>query len=103
MNANEMAWLMTDEDPDMWPVVACRRHVSYGESHWAMFDCGMVQFITRMMLGQFDDCPLGNASLWKRTAPFVSWREQRRRMVAGLDPMTGEPDPYADMFPITDD
>lgn len=102
-NANEMGWLMTDADPDQWPVVAWRRHMSYGDSHWALFDCGMVQFLTRMMLAEFDECPLGDASLWGRPAPFVSWREQRRRLVAGLDPLTGEPDPYADMYPVIDE
>ncbi len=103
MNANELGWLMSSDDPDTWPVVAWRRHHPFRESHWALFDCGMVEFITRMMLGQFDACPLGHAGLWNQTSAFVSWREQRRRMVAGLDPTTGEPDPYADMYPITDD
>ena len=93
---------MTDADPDKWPVVAWRRQITYGDSPWAIFDCGMVVFLTRMMLAEFDACPLGDASLWGRPAPFVSWREQRRRMVAGLDPLTGEPDPYAEMYPISD-
>ncbi|WP_234323542.1 SMI1/KNR4 family protein [Streptomyces sp. NRRL F-2580] len=103
MNANEMAWLMNDPDPDKWPVVAWRRHHLWSESPWALFDCGMVQFITRMMLGQFEACPLGDASLWTQTDTFVSWREQRRRELAGLDPQTGEPNPYASMYPVTDD
>lgn len=103
MNANELAWLMNDPDPDKWPVVAWRRQHAHDEASWALFECGMVQFITRMMLGQFDRCPLGHAGLWKRTDTFVSWREQRRRMVAGLDPATGMPDPYAEMYPITED
>ncbi|MFF2640270.1 SMI1/KNR4 family protein [Streptomyces niveus] len=103
MNANEMAWLMNDPDSDKWPVIAWRRHHSWGESPWALFDCNMVQFITRMMLGQFEACPLGDESLWKQTDTFVSWREQRRRLRAGLDPFTGEPDPYAHMYPITED
>lgn len=103
MNANKMAWLMNDPNPDKWPVMAWRRQHAWGESPWALFDCGMARFITRMMLGQFDACPLGDASLWKRTGVFVSWQEQRRRLVAGMDPLTGEPDPYAVMYPITDD
>ncbi|MEU4730142.1 hypothetical protein [Streptomyces sp. NPDC023588] len=103
MNANEMGWLMNGPDPDRWPVIAWRRHHSWGEAPWALFDCNMVQFITRMMLGQFEACPLGDASLWKRTDTFVSWREQHRRLRAGLDPSTGEPNPYAHMYPITED
>ncbi|WP_433727807.1 hypothetical protein ACQP0C_37180 [Nocardia sp. CA-129566] len=102
-NANEMAWLMTDADPDKWPVVAWRRQIAFRDSHWKIFDCGMVKFLTRMMLAEFDECPLGDASLWGRPGVFVSWREQRRRLVAGLDPLTGEPDPYAEMFPISDE
>ncbi|GGR53966.1 hypothetical protein [Streptomyces roseolus] len=103
MNANEMGWLMNGPDPDEWPVVAWRRHHAWGESPWALFDRTMVQFLTRMMLGRFDACPLGDASLWKRTGAFVSRREQERRFRAGLDPFTGEPDPYARMFPAVED
>ncbi|MEW1685743.1 hypothetical protein [Streptomyces sp. NPDC093594] len=86
MNATEIPWLMNDPDPDKWPVVAWRRHHSWNVSPWA--DCGMVQFITRMMLGRFEARPLGDASLWNQTDTFVSWREQRRRLLAGLDPQT---------------
>jgi hypothetical protein len=103
MNANELAWLMNDPNLDNWPAIAWRRQHAHDEASWALFDCGMVQFITRMMLGQFDRCPLGHAGLWNQTDRFVSWREQRRRMVAGLDPATGLPDPYAEMYPITED
>ncbi|WP_228988914.1 hypothetical protein [Streptomyces sp. DH8] len=103
MNANEMAWLRNGPDPDEWPVVVWRRQHGWGESPWALFDCTMVQFITRMMLGRFDACPLGDASLWKRTGTFVSRREQHRRLRAGLDPDTGEPDPYAHLYPVTED
>ena len=99
-NANLLGWLTTGPDPDAWPVVVWRRHMSSDETHWKLFDCGMVRFIVRLMRAEFDRCPLGDASLWGQPAPFVSRREQRRRLVAGLDPMTGEPDPYAEMFPI---
>ncbi|MEU3100144.1 hypothetical protein [Streptomyces griseoflavus] len=64
---------------------------------------GTVQFAIRMRLGRFDACPLGHASLWNRTDVFVSWREQERRLAAGLDPCTGEPDPCAHLFPVPRD
>ena len=38
MNANEMAWLMNDPDPDKWPVVAWRRRHAWNESSWAPVD-----------------------------------------------------------------
>jgi hypothetical protein len=89
-NANDLGWLMAGPDPDNWPVVAARRH---GSPYLAMFDCGMVDFIRRLMLAEFDECPLSDASLWGRPSPFVHWREQQRRWLAGLNPATGEPDP----------
>lgn len=77
-NANEMGWLMLDPDPDEWPVVAWRRQIGYGDSRWALFDCGMVDFLVKMMRAEFDECPLGDASLWGKSAPFMHWREQQR-------------------------
>lgn len=97
-NANELGWLMLDPDPEKWPVVVWRRQISYGDSRWKLFDCGMVDFLVRMMCARFDECPLGDASLWGRTAPFVHWREKQRRWLAGLDPETGEPDPIIQDF-----
>ncbi|MFR9793626.1 SMI1/KNR4 family protein [Streptomyces sp. MB22_4] len=97
-NANELGWLTLDPDPDEWPVVVWRRQIGYGDCRWALFDCGMVDFLVKMMRAEFDVCPLGDASLWGATAPFVHWREQQRRWLAGLNPETGEPDPLVQGF-----
>ncbi|GAA3048640.1 hypothetical protein GCM10020000_31220 [Streptomyces olivoverticillatus] len=51
------------------------------------------------MLAEIDENPLSDDSLWGRVRPFVHWREQQRRYFAGLDTSTGEPCPYADMYP----
>ncbi|GAA3540136.1 hypothetical protein GCM10022295_22800 [Streptomyces osmaniensis] len=61
-NANELGWLMLDSDPDNWPVVAWRRRISYGNTRWKLFDCGMVDFLVKTMRAEFDECPLGDAS-----------------------------------------
>ncbi|MFJ3654108.1 hypothetical protein ACIPPR_12435 [Streptomyces nigra] len=50
------------------------------------------------MTAEFDACPLSDLSLWGRVGTFVHHEEQERRFYAGLDPVTGEPDPYAGMF-----
>ncbi|MEU9340301.1 hypothetical protein AB0D74_03630 [Streptomyces sp. NPDC048278] len=97
-HANELGWLTLDPNPDRWPVVAWRRQIGYGDSRWKLFDCGMVDFLVRMMRAEFDECPLGDASLWGKTAPFVHWRVAQRRWLAGLDPETGEPDPHVQDF-----
>jgi hypothetical protein len=60
---------MLDPDPDKWPVVAWRRQIRYGDFRWALFDCGMVGFLVKMMRAEFDVCPLGDTSLWGATAP----------------------------------
>ena len=78
--------------------MAWRRQISYGDTRWKLFDCGMVDFLVKMMRAEFDECPLGDASLWGKTAPFVHWREQQRRRLAGLNPETGEPDPIVQDF-----
>jgi hypothetical protein len=93
--ANDLGWLMSGLDPDAWPVVAYRRH---GNPYWAMFDCGMVEFIRRLMSAEFDECPLSDLSLWGRPGPFVHWREQQHRWQKGLNPATGEPDPIIQDF-----
>jgi hypothetical protein len=37
--------------------------------------------------------------LWgKQPATFLTWREEQRLLKEGLDPWTGEPDPFAGMF-----
>ncbi|MER6997067.1 SMI1/KNR4 family protein [Streptomyces sp. NPDC000410] len=94
-NANELGWLMTGPDPDEWPVVVWRRH---GSPHWALFECGMAEFLRRLMTAEFDECPLSDLSLWGRVGTFVHHRVQEARFHSGLDPMTGEPDPYAGTF-----
>ncbi|MGY5060882.1 SMI1/KNR4 family protein [Streptomyces sp. 900105755] len=97
-NANELGWLTLDPNPDKWPVVAWRLQIRYGDSRWKLFDCRMVDFLVKMMRAEFDECPLGDASLWGRSAPFVHWREAQRRWLAGLDPESGEPDPLVQEF-----
>lgn len=94
-NANEVGWLMSGSDPAMWPTVVWRRHST---PRLAVFDCGMVAFIRRMLLAQFDECPFSDLTLWGRPAAFVHWAEEQRRWLAGLDPETGEPDPVVADF-----
>ncbi|WP_406466421.1 hypothetical protein OH738_39900 [Streptomyces hirsutus] len=86
---------MTGPNPDQWPVIVWRGH---GNPRWALFNCGRAEFLRRLVTAEFDACPLSDLSLWGRVGAFVHHEEQERRFHAGLDPMTGEPDPYAGMF-----
>jgi hypothetical protein len=94
-----LGWVTTDPDPDRWPVLVHPRHVSPGAPKWVRYDCGMVAFLARLLRGEFDECPLSDEALWGRPAPYVHWRLQQQRWQDGLDPITGQPDPYTDMYP----
>ncbi|WUU82141.1 hypothetical protein OG790_12025 [Streptomyces cellulosae] len=94
-SADLLCWDASDEEPGRWPVLVYNRDAGL----WRRYDCGMVQFLVRVLRGGFDECPLGDLSLWGReSAVFLNRDEEERRWEAGLDPWTGEPDPYAGMF-----
>ncbi|MFF2949833.1 hypothetical protein ACFVVU_00575 [Kitasatospora sp. NPDC057965] len=91
--ADVIGRLTYDGDPDRWPVLVRERHAW---PHWWLYDCGMAEFLRRLFTRDFDQCPLGDASLWGDPSPhFVHWREARRRFESGVDPFTGEPLPWS--------
>ncbi|SEQ99937.1 hypothetical protein SAMN05216481_12532 [Streptomyces radiopugnans] len=93
--ADMLGWLTVDPDPDKWPVVVWERH---GWPHWKVYDCGMTEFLRRLFAKGFEECPLSDASLWGEPSPhFLHWREEQRRWESGIDPYTGDPDPYFGM------
>ncbi|GAA3068112.1 hypothetical protein FHS39_001930 [Streptomyces olivoverticillatus] len=88
-----LCWQTTDDDPDRWPVVVIGRHT---ESPVTVYDCGMVEFLRRVFLADFEECPMSGLHLWGVESPkFLHWKEEKRLLDAGIDPWTGEPDPYA--------
>ncbi|MFF8860580.1 SMI1/KNR4 family protein [Streptomyces sp. NPDC015139] len=99
--ADILCWLTTGNDPDRWPVVVCGRHT---RSRFTAYPFGMAEFLCRLFEDRFEDfadgCPVSSI-FWEKGTPnsFVHSKEAERRWLAGLDPDTGEPDPYADMFP----
>lgn len=94
-SADILCWDASGDDPGTWPVLVYNRD----DSLWSRYDCGMVEFLSRLLRADFDDCPVGDLSLWGRqSAAFLTEREQRRLVKQGLDPWTGEPDPYAGMY-----
>ncbi|WP_374985674.1 hypothetical protein [Streptomyces fradiae] len=61
-----------------------------------LYDRGMVEFLTRLLHADFDACPMTDVSIWGDPAPlFLHPREEDRLREMGLDPWTGEPDPFA--------
>ncbi|UYQ65015.1 SMI1/KNR4 family protein [Streptomyces peucetius] len=90
-----LCWDASGGDPDRWPVLVFNRD----DALWRRYDCGMTEFLVRVLRADFDECPLGDLSLWgKESAVFLNEREYDRLLEQGLDPWTGEPDPFAGMF-----
>ncbi|MEU3450540.1 SMI1/KNR4 family protein [Streptomyces thermolilacinus] len=93
-SADTFCWLTLGESPDDWPVAVWQR----GRGDWMLYDCGMVEFLTRLLRADFDACPMTDVSIWGDPAPlFLHPREEDRLREMGLDPWTGEPDPLAGM------
>ncbi|MEV2224520.1 hypothetical protein AB0E01_32240 [Nocardia vinacea] len=95
-SADILCWDASGDDPERWPVMVCNR-----DDHlWRRYDVGMAGFLVRIMRGEFYECPLGGLNLWnKEGAKFLNERDYQRLLDEGLDPWTGELDPYAGMFP----
>lgn len=94
-SADILCWRVTGSDPDAWPVVVWNQD----DGVWLAYPCGLVEFLCRVFRAEFDECPLGSVNLWGNASPrFLHRDEEARLRSQGLDPCTGEPDPFAGMF-----
>ncbi|MFJ9460807.1 SMI1/KNR4 family protein [Kitasatospora sp. NPDC101447] len=90
-----MCWLTKDSDPDRWPVAVCRRSDPIFHVH----RFGMVEFLRRLGLREFETWPLYLSPNFLGTPPtYIHWRLEQTRWTAGLDPLTGEPAPDRNSF-----
>ncbi|PZG02317.1 hypothetical protein [Micromonospora deserti] len=95
--ADILCWDASGVDPDAWPVLVWNRD----DTVWRRYECGMVEFLQRVLAAEFDECPLSGTNIWGVTSvKYLPFGEEMRLRKAGLDPWTGEPDPYAGMFPM---
>lgn len=96
VSADILCWDAAGDDPAMWPVLM----VSSDLGEWRRYDCGMVDFLLKLFRSDFEEYPLSDSSLLGLGAvTFLPQSEVQRLWRAGLDPWTGESDPYADMYP----
>ncbi|MEU8574856.1 SMI1/KNR4 family protein [Streptomyces asoensis] len=94
-SADILCWRVIEGDPDAWPVVVWNQD----DGAWLEYRCGFAEFLCRVFRAQFDACPLGSTGLWGNASPrFLHHDEESRLRGRGLDPWTGEPDPFAGMF-----
>ncbi|MGW0576253.1 hypothetical protein ACWD25_09835 [Streptomyces sp. NPDC002920] len=91
--ADALCWVTSHPDPDRWPVAVWASQ----DGGWALYECGMTEFVLRVLQGDFERCPLSVTTLWGRgTARFLNFREEERLLDEGVDPWTGgSTDPFA--------
>ncbi|GGN90595.1 hypothetical protein GCM10011579_086620 [Streptomyces albiflavescens] len=51
-SADILCWGASGEDPGIWPVLVYNRD----DSLWSRYDCGMVEFLSRLLRADLDDC-----------------------------------------------
>jgi hypothetical protein len=61
--ADMMCWDASGEDPTAWPVLVFNR----GDDLFSRYDCGMVEFLTRLLRGEFPKSPLEDVDLFGRS------------------------------------
>ncbi|MFF9912731.1 SMI1/KNR4 family protein [Streptomyces sp. NPDC013457] len=84
--ADLLCWMRTEDDPDEWPVVVYRRL----EDAWQLYECGMVEFLTRVFRAEFPQNPLSSTAMWGVPTPlFLTRREATRIRESGRDPWEG--------------
>ncbi|MEV7439462.1 SMI1/KNR4 family protein [Streptomyces griseoviridis] len=94
-SADILCWRVIGSDPGSWPVVVWNQD----DAAWSEFQFGMVEFICRIFRSDLDECPLGGVGLWGNANPrFMHAREHKRLSDDGIEPWTGEADPYSGMF-----
>ncbi|MFF8382025.1 hypothetical protein ACF07V_38700 [Streptomyces sp. NPDC015661] len=82
-----LCWDASDGDPAAWPVLVRNRD----DDLWRRYDCGMVAFLVRVLRAEFDECPLGDLTLWGRgPALFLTETEQKRLWARGVNPWEGK-------------
>ncbi|MFI0977157.1 SMI1/KNR4 family protein [Streptomyces sp. NPDC021093] len=94
-SADILCWDASEADSENWPVLVYHAD----DAQWRRYDCGVTVFLLGILQATLEECPLGEESLWgKASVKFLTTAEQLRLMRQGLDPWTGEPDPYAGMY-----
>lgn len=91
-SADILCWDASGDDPNTWTVLVYNRD----DYEWSRYECGMVEFLVRVLRADFDECPLSDLSLWgSDSVRFLNDRERRRLRRQGLNPWAGKPNPYA--------
>ncbi|WP_106969986.1 MULTISPECIES: SMI1/KNR4 family protein [Streptomyces] len=82
-SADLLGWVTNESDPDSWPIVVYSRV----NAAWSVYECFMSEFIFRLLVGDFGECPISDTSLMRSTtAEFLRDREEERLLDMGIYP-----------------
>ncbi|MER6698977.1 hypothetical protein [Streptomyces griseus] len=82
-SADVLAWIVSGADPDAWPLAVWAR----SDAAWTVHDCGMVEFLRRLLMAGFTQCPISDVSLMGIShARFLHDREEERLANEGVYP-----------------
>ncbi|GGQ97690.1 hypothetical protein [Streptomyces asoensis] len=85
-SADMLCWVTSGADPDQWPLAVWERH----GGGWKIHKCGMVEFLLKLLSGEFSECPVSDETLWGiQSARFLNFRDEERIIDTGIDPWTG--------------
>ncbi|MEU9802727.1 DNA/RNA non-specific endonuclease [Streptomyces sp. NPDC051000] len=67
-------WRTSAANPDDWTVIVFKNR---SRRPWTEYGCGMTEFLRRTFLGEWDENPFNDETLWNATPQeFVHWREE---------------------------
>ncbi|WP_327349267.1 hypothetical protein OG772_05970 [Streptomyces sp. NBC_01321] len=82
-SADVLGWVATGADPHAWPLAVWAR----GDAAWAVHDCGMVEFLIKLLAGDFPEWPISDTSLMGiQNARFLHDRQEERLAEEGIYP-----------------
>lgn len=83
VGADTLCWIAEDSNPDKWPVAVYAR----SDLAWTVYECGMVEFILRLLRDDFSKWPLTDESLrgWPG-ARFLHEKDEKAALEQGNDP-----------------
>ncbi|MGW2939947.1 SMI1/KNR4 family protein [Streptomyces sp. NPDC001156] len=84
--ADDVFWRCGSQDPEQWTTVVSRRQHGYRESPWLEFDCGMAEFLLRLVRGELPN-PFGQKDFPDPDPEYLGWREEDE---GGFDGAWGE-------------
>jgi hypothetical protein len=82
-SADVLGWIVSGPDPGAWPIAVYTR----GDAAWAVYRCGMVEFLLKLLTAGFAECPISDTSLVGMSHPrFLHDRGEELLAERGIYP-----------------